>query len=234
MRKPIIGIVSKPKPKNKLWNKMYIADEIRYLIIKNGGLAISLLPTEETMEFNKDDTNDKKILTKKEKDDILDLVKVCDGIILQGGISSSSYEVEYAKKAIELDKPIIGICAGFNNLLRAIGGEVIIDETNSHNHLDESYRHPISIVRNTKLYNIIKKDKIEVNSIHSMIAKKEAVCPIAKVSSYSEDGLVESFELEHKRFVIGIKWHPELMLNESYVYELFKTFIDMSKGKLII
>lgn len=50
MKKTIIGIVSKPKPKKEknIWNKMYIADEIRYLIIKNGGIAISLLPTEET------------------------------------------------------------------------------------------------------------------------------------------------------------------------------------------
>ena len=76
MRKPIIGIVSKPKQKKEknIWNKMYIADEIRYLIVKNGGLAISLLSPEETMDFNKDDINDKKILTKQEKNDILELV----------------------------------------------------------------------------------------------------------------------------------------------------------------
>ena len=142
-----------------------------------------------------------------------------------------NYEIEYAKKAIELNKPIIGICAGFNNLLRAIGGEVTIDNTNSHNHLDENYRHSIRIIKDTKLYNIIEKDKIDVNSIHSMVAKKENVSKLAKVSSYSEDGLVESFELENKKFVIGIKWHPELMLNAPYVDKLFKTFIEISNEK---
>ena len=233
MRKPIIGIVSKSKPnkENGIWNKMYIADEIRYLIIKNGGLAISLLSPEETMDFNKDDIEDKKMLTLKEKEDIFHLVNLCDGLVLQGGVSSSNYEIEYAKKAIELNKPIIGICAGFNNLLRAIGGEVTIDNTNSHNHLDENYRHSIRIIKDTKLYNIIEKDKIDVNSIHSMVAKKENVSKLAKVSSYSEDGLVESFELENKKFVIGIKWHPELMLNAPYVDKLFKTFIEISNEK---
>ena len=35
----------------------------------------------------------------------------------------------------------------------------------------------------------------------------------------------------NKKFVMGIKWHPELMLNEQYVDEIFKMFIDSSKEK---
>lgn len=233
MKKPIIGIVSKPKPKKEknIWNKMYIADEIRYIIIKNGGLAISLLPTEETLKYNENDVMDMKELKQEEKEDICRLVELCDGIILQGGVSSSNYEIEYAKKAIELNKPLIGICAGFNNLLRAIGGDVIVDNTNSHYYLDKNYRHSIEIVKNTKLYNILKTKKLEVNSIHSMVAKKENVEPFAKISSYSEDGLVESFELVNKKFVMGIKWHPELMLNDKYVDNIFKEFINASMNK---
>lgn len=233
MKKPIIGIVSKPKPKKEknIWNKMYIADEIRYIIIKNGGLAISLLPTEETLKYNENDVMDMKKLKQEEKEDICRLVELCDGIILQGGVSSSNYEIEYAKKAIELNKPLIGICAGFNNLLRSIGGDVIVDNTNSHYYLDKNYRHSIEIVKNTKLYNILKTKKLEVNSIHSMVAKKENVEPFAKISSYSEDGLVESFELVNKKFVVGIKWHPELMLNEEYVDNIFKEFINASIDK---
>ena len=233
MKKPIIGIVSKPKPKKEknIWNKMYIADEIRYITIKNGGLAISLLPTEETLKYNENDVMDMKELKQEEKEDICRLVELCDGIILQGGVSRSNYEIEYAKKAIELNKPLIGICAGFNNLLRAIGGDVIVDNTNSHYYLDKNYRHSIEIVKNTKLYNILKTKKLEVNSIHSMVAKKENVEPFAKISSYSEDGLVESFELVNKKFVMGIKWHPELMLNDKYVDNIFKEFINASMNK---
>ena len=59
-----------------------------------------------------------------------------------------------------------------------------------------------------------------------MIATKELVEPYAKISSYSEDGLVESFELLNKKFVMGIKWHPELQFNEKYVDDLFKKFIS--------
>jgi putative glutamine amidotransferase len=62
-----------------------------------------------------------------------------------------------------------------------------------------------------------------------MIAPKEKVEGYAKISSISYDGLVESFELDNKNFVIGIKWHPELMLEEEFTKELFKEFIKKCK-----
>ena len=82
------------------------------------------------------------------------------------------------------------------------------------------------IEKDTELYKLIEKEKIDVNSIHSMIATKELVEPYAKTSSYSEDGLVESFELTNKKFVMGIKWHLELLFNEKYVDRLFEKFIN--------
>ena len=76
---------------------------------------------------------------------------------------------------------------------------------------------------------MLNKDKYNVNSIHSMIAPKENVENFAKISSFSYDGLVESFELENKKFVIGIKWHPELMLEDEFTKRLFKEFIEQCK-----
>lgn len=227
IKKPIIGIIGKVQPKydEDLWHRIDETDEIRYMIVKNGGIAITLLPTEETIIFNDNDIKDNKYLTTKEKEDLYKQLELCDGFILQGGLYSSNYEIEMAKKIIEMDKPLIGICAGFNNILRALGSDVILDETKSHNIYDKNYRHKVDICKNTILYNIVENDSMEVNSIHSMIATKELVEPFAKISSYSEDGLVESFEIPNKKFIIGIKWHPELMLSEQYVDNLFKEFI---------
>ena len=75
------------------------------------------------------------------------------------------------------------------------------------------------------LYEIVGKRILEVNSIHSMVAKKEMVEQFARISSFSEDGLVESFELINKKFVIALKWHPELLLEEKYVDILFEKLI---------
>ena len=134
-----------------------------------------------------------------------------------------------AKRIIELDKPLIGICAGFNNILRAIGTDVIEDKTRSHDVYKMDYRHKITVLKDTKVYDLIGKEEYSVNSIHTMIAPKENVEGYAKISSYSEDGLVESFELPNKKFVIGIKWHPELMLEDPFTNNLFKEFIEECK-----
>ena len=57
----------------------------------------------------------------------------------------------------------------------------------------------------------------------SMIAPVENVKNLAKITSYSEDGLVEN-----KKFVMGIKWHPKLMIDEN-TRNLFKNFIAACK-----
>ena len=227
-RKTIIGIVGKVEPPIDLdlWNRITLADEFRYLVVKHGAIAMMLLPTEATMEFNQDDIKDNKELTEEEKEGLYTQMEFCDGYILQGGLCSCNYEIEIAKKAIELDKPVIGICAGFNNILRALGTDVMLDETKSHDIYDVNYRHKVNIDKDTMLYSLIGKQQIDVNSIHSMIATKELVEPFAMVSSFSEDGLVESFELDDKKFVIGIKWHPELMMKEESTQNLFRRFVE--------
>ena len=61
MRKPIIGIIGKVQPQYEedIWHRIDEVDEIRYLIVRNGGTAIMLLPTEETLKFN---DNDRKVV----------------------------------------------------------------------------------------------------------------------------------------------------------------------------
>ena len=85
-KKPIIGIIGKvfPKYSDDLWHKIGEVDEIRYLIVENGGIAITLLPVEKTTIFNDNDIKDETILTKAEKDDLYRQLELCDGFILQG------------------------------------------------------------------------------------------------------------------------------------------------------
>ena len=233
MEKTIIGIIGKVQPQygEDIWRRIDEVDEIRYLIVKNSGIAIMLLPTEATLKFNDNDIKDDTVLTEEEKEELYRQIDLCDGFVLQGGLYSANYEIEMAKRIIELDKPLIGICAGFNNILRAIGTDVIEDKSNSHNRYDKNYRHEITVLKDTKLYDLIGKEKYNVNSIHTMFAPKENVDNFAKISSLSYDGLVESFELENKKFVMGIKWHPELMLEEESTQNIFKAFIESCNQK---
>ena len=157
-KKPIIGIIGKYQGKwgEDIWSKVDIADEIRYLVVENDGIAISLLSTEKTLEFNKNDIKDEKELSKEEIQDLYRQIELCDGFILQGGLYSCNYEIEIAKKVLELNKPLIGICAGFNNILRALGTDVMLDETKSHDYYDVNYRHKINILKDNTKYDILK------------------------------------------------------------------------------
>ena len=233
MKRPLIGIIGKNQPQygEDIWHRIDETDEIRYLIVKHGGTAIMLLPTQETLQFNDNDIKDDTVLSEEELKELYRQIDLCDGFILQGGLYSSKYEVEMAKRIIELDKPLIGICAGFNNILRAIGTDVIEDKTNSHNIYDANYRHDIKIMKNTKIYEYAKKEDYQVNSIHSMMGPIDKVEEYATISSISYDGFVESIELKEKRFVIGVKWHPELMLEDPITKGLMNDFISKCKKK---
>ena len=109
--------------------------------------------------------------------------------------------------------------------MRALGTDVIEDKTKSHDIYDKNYRYEVTIIKGTQLYDLIDKDKYNVNSIHTMLAPKENVENFAEISSISYDGLVESFELNNKKFVMGIKWHPQLMLEDEFTQNLFKEFV---------
>ena len=58
-----------------------------------------------------------------------------------------------------------------------------------------------------------------------MMADFERVEPYATISAYDND-IVEAFELDNKKYVLAIKWHPEIMKDEEYVDRLFGSFVQ--------
>ena len=231
--KPIIGIISKPNIfcDNELFTQQYIYDGVRNAVLKTGGLAIGLLPTKITNKFcESDEIVGETIFSQSELNDMYSLINICDGIILQGGLSSDKYEIEIAKYCINKDIPILGICAGFNNIIRAMGGEVFVINDTIHNTEDGSIVHKNIIKENTLLYDILQTKEINVNSIHTMFAKEDNIKNL-EISAYSEDGYVEAVELKEKRFCLGIKWHPELMMDNEKMNNVMKCFIEVCKIK---
>lgn len=231
--KPIIGIVSKPNKFDiKLLQSQIIYEPVRCAVLKNGGLAIGLLPTQETDKFYEDEVKiDNTVLTDSEKKDLHNLIDMCDGIILEGGLSSASYEYEVAKYAIEKNIPLLGICAGFNNIIRAMNGKVFQNKDNTkHNREDGEVAHKNIIVENTLLFNILNSNEVEVNSLHTFFAKDENINNL-EISAYSNDGYVEAVELKNKKFCLGVKWHPELMIDNDCMNNIFKYFIEVCKRK---
>ena len=224
MKKAVIGIVSKhyANYKNHLTDT-YIRDEVKQAIFDNGAIAIAILPPDKDIKYI--ENNWKEDLNEKEYEDLIYQIKLCDGIILQGGGESDNYECIVAKYCYENNIPILGICAGQNNIARALGGTTCkIDNPEKHMQMTKQYVHKIKIDKTSKFYKIIKKEEIMVNSRHKRTIKD---CPKLEKVGFCEDGYADVIESKDKNFYIGVRFHPEsLYIIDENMNNIFKSFIN--------
>lgn len=62
---------------------------------------------------------------------------------------------------------------------------------------------------------------IMVNSIHTEVTYPDMVQSLTVAALCPDDHTVEAVELTHHRFLLGLKWHPELMPNMSTIFQAF-------------
>jgi putative glutamine amidotransferase len=147
------------------------------------------------------------------------------------------YEFNLLKSAFKLNIPILGICRGIQLLNVHFGGtlynDINLEYETTINHLaplDCKYKkiHEIIIDKNSKLFEVYNKTKIEVNSFHHQGIKK--VAKQFKVSAKATDSMVESIEYEGNNFILGLQFHPEMMFeNDEEQLNVFKYFVKKVK-----
>lgn len=220
MKKPIIGIVAKHYKKESGRLETFIRDEVEQAIFDNGGVAIGILPPNEDKIRAKNNWQDNLITT--EKQNLYAQIALCDGIILQGGAFSDEYECFIAKYCYDYNIPILGICAGFHNLIKAVGGEKAFMENDFHDS-NQKYVHSIKIKKDSKFYQIIKQEEIMVNSRHRGYCKNPGPLQIV---AYAES-IPEVVEDSGKKFYIGVQFHPEsLYKKDNFINQIFVSFIE--------
>lgn len=254
----IIGIVAKALMKsqrngNKFWDELFINQNFQNLIVSRGQTCIGIIPA---VRYNRGeniyfDVN-KKLLDSDIRD-IKNQINLCDGIILQGGLSQHKIEEFIAEYAIKKNIPILGICAGFDSIVRAVGlGNFIYDNSKNlndvnndlnniykkHNVYDRGYRHDI-FINNSNILGMSKKSLL-VNSMHTLMLslsdlnlnKYKSLIDILAVSHDYLNSLdkpvnhVEAFLVKNTRFALAIKWHPELMPDDHLTKRIFDMFIS--------
>ena len=88
-------------------------------------------------------------------------------------------------------------------------------------------KHEIYINKNSILYNIYKKDKINVYSMHLKQVKN--IGSDLKISSYAEDNVIESLEYNDRNFfILGVQYHPELE-KDTKLFNYFIKEVEMRK-----
>ena len=168
--------------------------------------------------------------------DIAQLADLCDGFLFTGGqdVAPQLYgeamkptcgelcpardtlEQELLNRALEQDKPILGICRGLQILNVTLGGTLYQDLPTEHpSEIEHSMKppydqaaHTVRILPDTPLAALLQKQELGVNSCHHQAIR--SLAPSLVEMARSTDDLIEAMYLPGKTFVWGVQWHPEL------------------------
>ncbi|MCI8548360.1 MAG: C26 family cysteine hydrolase domain-containing family [Bacilli bacterium] len=224
--KPIIGIIGVPTYDNEKDNTIAVYNESKNVTFQKGGIPFMICPL---LNINYYETPLNKIpeLTDEEKNIYEEMVDLCDGIIIPGGYRIYEFYKYITEYAIKKDIPVLGICLGMQTLASIDNNGNSLEKNEDefiHTKTKVKYAHSVNIKKNTLLYDIIKKDKIDVNSKHKYHVSKVNKFKIVATSS---DGLIEAIELPKKRFVLGLQWHPEKMIEyDPDANKIFDAFFE--------
>lgn len=138
--------------------------------------------------------------------------------------------------ALARDKPMLGICRGIQFVNAALGGSLYQDLPSEYpsdveHHQSPPYDKPIhtvDIVRDTPLYELLRREKLSVNSYHHQAVRtlSSELQPMA----YSEDGLIEAVWMPSARFLWAVQWHPEFSFHtDENSRKIFEQFIRAAR-----
>lgn len=244
MPKPIIGITCSMDYDNKerKYPTAYAFDYLKrsyYEAVERSGGVPLILPNTIRLEL------------------INQMLKAIDGLLISGGsdVDPDFYKEKKKAKNLKLTKerdlfeialvstarrkriPILAICRGMQLVNVAFGGTLHQDFSFEEKFLDHTLegslvyhkKHSVIIQEKTKLYSIIGKNRINVNTSHHQMVKK--IAPGFILSAWSEkDEVIEGIETKGDNFLICIQWHPELMKNKNSRL-LFESLINAANKR---
>ena len=150
---------------------------------------------------------------------VIDLISLCDGLVLSGGDHFDVNDFLLVKYLYEQNIPTLGICLGMQAMALSFGGEEVNVTSNHYQGI-----HEIVVRQDTLLYHLLKTDHVLVNSRH----KTGVINTTLEVSAKSLDGTIEAVEDKSKKFFLGLEWHPESFANKNsdLIFESFIKSLD--------
>ena len=171
-------------------------------------------------------------------------LKMCDGIVLSGGVDThpsfyknsrlnyplapgtfnearDSFELGVFKYSQENNIPVLAICRGMQLVNIALGGDMIqdIEETGKKDHRRHGNTdgiHEIVVIKDSLIHTITGCERGTINSAHHQALGK--VAEPLKVTGVSPDGIAESAEWKNntkKPFLLCVQWHPERLAQQQ-------------------
>ncbi|MDR1872629.1 MAG: gamma-glutamyl-gamma-aminobutyrate hydrolase family protein [Deltaproteobacteria bacterium] len=235
MKRPVIGLTTTLEEglkRHELWRAYPTAIDLA------GGLPI-ILPTDEKYPHYAEylDLIDGLLLTGGQ-----DIHPLLYNEPPQGGLTETwpmclvrdRFEIEITRLAIKQGIPILGLCRGLQLLVVALGGTLWQDVSFNGTPPTQRIRHfqnldpkwPSHEIELTgeRLKDIYPKSSMLVNSLHHQSARD---IPLGlKAAGVAADAIVEAIEGTTDLFVVGVQWHPELLVRtDKLQLNLFQAFV---------
>ena len=223
--RPLIGIVARVEFPGGT-KRLTVREEYRREIHRHGGNALAILPPED-IDYTNTRMLSQKDLGDEEKEQLIDQIKLCDGIVMPGGFKVNKFDRFICEYAIDNNIPILGICLGMQIMAnyKVENYWVDINATGINHKVETGYVHNVTLDKDSKLYSIIGEEKFKVNSRHNYHALPNKLFDIVALS---DDNVIEAIEMKDKKFTIGVQWHPEDLEDEES-NKIFRAFIDSCK-----
>ncbi len=148
-----------------------------------------------------------------------------------------SLELCLAKKALDSNIPILGICRGCQLVSVAAGGTLVQDIPTQvggamkHNQQASRWHgtHEVVLDQDSLVSKVFGARRLVVNSFHHQCVKSPG--EMLTVTGRALDGVAEALE-SRKGFVLLLQWHPECMWTKNRVFlEPFKALCRAAMGQ---
>ncbi|MGY2727145.1 gamma-glutamyl-gamma-aminobutyrate hydrolase family protein [Thermostichus sp. OS-CIW-26] len=141
------------------------------------------------------------------------------------------FEVALAEAVMTQGIPVLGICRGMQLLNVVSGGKLIPHVPDVYDKLDhfnpadrKPIRHNVSLIRSTRLHQIVGAEEISVVSWHHQAIRD--VPSGWRLAARSTDELIEAIEHETHPWAVAVQWHPEFTFEETEHFRLFQEFVQ--------
>ncbi len=134
-------------------------------------------------------------------------------------------------------KPVLGVCRGMQVINVACGGSLLQDvDQQSDRSIKHDYfptqgferdylSHPASVQPDSRLGRIYGSNAIMVNSMHHQGIRELGAGLAAPI--VAPDGLIEGLETTDDSFLVGVQWHPEMLIDQDPgTRRLFTEFVQ--------
>lgn len=136
-----------------------------------------------------------------------------------------TWEMALVRAGLARRLPMLGICRGAQVMNVALGGTLVqhLPDTTTLEHcVKERCSSPVHDVRvdgTSRLGAILLTGSLRVNSLHHQAV--DLVGSGLSAVAWAEDGTVEAVEARGPNRMIGVQWHPELLMDDARHAGLF-------------